>query len=240
MPDADPWRREPLEGQIRLTASFPGANMAALHAVARARLSSLRQRLLAPDAELRALADAIARRDAPARDWAERETLLAAGQQELRAIQAAWNQLDETGRLDGVPSQAGIIRWGELAAARLERLVPAVLALEEAHPALRDAVEADRAARIAALTRRVIAHAGVSWHRPPAPSDETMPPPLRAACLVARNGHGHAVTLHWRHDAANGMEWLRWQSQAGRRHEDGSIAGRDAVLAALRPLALAA
>jgi len=250
----DPWRRLPADGQIRLTTTLPGANLAALHAVARARLGMLRGRMLVPDAELRALADAVARRDAPARDWAARAALLAAGQAELRDIQDGLHQADRGGALampawdpgDGTAGRvelrgAALARWQALAAARLERLLPAVLALEQAHPALAAHFEAERAARIAALSRRLVEHGGISWHRPPAGDDAELPPPLRAATLEARNDQGHRVTLHWRHDAANDMEWLRWQSAgSGRRREDGSVAGRAAVLAALRPLALAA
>lgn len=238
-PSTDPWRCEPLEGQLRLTAILPGANLAAVHAVARGRLGLLRGRMLAEGAVLRELAAAVSRSDAPGRDWAERQALLAAGQAELADIQADLIRADVTGELPGVPAGA-LPRWHALAAARLERLVPAVLALEEAHPSLCLSFEAARAARIAALSRKLVGQHGISWHRTPGAQDETLPPPLRAASMEASNGHGQRVTLQWRHDAANDMEWLRWQSFGGKMREDGSVAGRAAVLAALRPLALAA
>lgn len=240
-----------MAGQIRLTARFPGAGLPALHAVARARLAVLRARMLAPDPVLDALAAAIERRDAAARDWAEREALLAAGQAELRQIQAEFHAADQAGLLDtlgwnGACAQpirlagCALARWQAAAAARLQSLVPAVLALEDARPVLLAGREATRTARIADLTNRLVTQAGLSWHRLPSPDDATLPPPLRAATLEARGAAGQSLTLHWRQDAANGLEWLRWQSRAGQRREDGSMAGRDAVLAALRPLALAA
>ncbi len=233
---------------MRLTATLPGANRASLHAVARARLAALRGRMLAPDPVLRELEDAVARRDPPARDWTEREALLATGQAELRDIQAGLREADHAGAVEARLEDGSTLTlrgaaldiWQTMAAARLQRLLPAVLALEEAQPALLAQCEAARAARIKALTRKLVEHSGFSWHAAPSAEDDALPPPLRAATLAASNAHGQKVTLHWRRDEANGMEWLRWQSAGGRAHEDGSVAGRAEVMAALRPLALAA
>lgn len=247
----DPWNPVAMDGQLRLAGRFPGANLTVLHAVGRARLAALRNRMLAPDPVLRELAAAMERRDAPAREWAEREALLAAGQAELEQIQAEFQAADRAGVLDTLGwhgagpapmslSGSALARWQVAAASRLQRLIPAVLALEEARPALLAEHEAARGARIGALVRRLMGHSGLSWHRLPGPADATLPTPLRAATLELQGAAGHRLTLHWRQDAANGMEWLRWQSQAGRAREDGSVAGRAAVMAVLQPLALAA
>lgn len=248
---SDRWKRQAMEGQLRLAACFPGANLAVLHAVTRARLAALRGGMLGPDPVLGALAAAVERRDAAAQEWAGREALLAAGQAELEQIQAEFCAADAAGVLDTLGWQAGrpaplrlggsaLARWQAVASARLPRLVHAVLALEEARPALLAEHEAARAARIAALARKLTGHAGLSWHKMPGPADDTLPPPLRAATLEARGAAGQRLTLHWRQDAASGMEWLRWQSQAGQARDSGSVAGRAAVLAVLQPLALAA
>ena len=251
MTTTDPWMRLAMAGQLRLTARFPGAGLAALHAVARARLAVLRARMLAPDPMLDDLAAAIERRDAAAREWAGREALLAVGQNELRQIQAEFHAADQAGVLDALGWDghraapvsirgSALGRWQMAAAARLQRLIPAVLALEEARPALLALREIARASRIAALTDTLTRQSGLAWHRVPVPEDSEMPPPLRAASLEAHGAPGQSLSLHWRHDSANGMEWLRWRSCAGRDRQDGSVAGRPAVLATLRPLALAA
>lgn len=246
----DPWQRLPMAGQVRLEARLPGQNLAALHAIARARMASLREQLLAPDAVHADLCAAIERRDDAARAVADQAAMLAAGQRELLEIQEGFAQIDRDGVLIA-PSWIGeayarvqiegsaVARWHMLAGERLDRLAPAVVALEEAMPAILRDFEEARAARIIALVRKLQDQHGFAWLSPPGPQDERCPPAIRAATLLATNGTGCSVMLRWRHDAASGQEHLSWTLHEGAARHDGS-AEDAAIPRALHPISLAA
>lgn len=246
----DPWQRLPMAGQVRLEARLPGQNLAALHAIARARMASLRDQMLAANPVHEDLRAAIERRDDAAREVATQVDMLAAGQQELQEIQQGFAQIDRDGVLVA-PSWMGdsyarvqieggaMARWQMLAGERLERLGPAVLALEEAMPAMLRDFEDARAARIVALVRKLQDQHGFAWSTPPGPDAETCPPAIRAATLLATNGTGCSVMLRWRHDAVTGQEHLSWTLHEGAARHDGS-AEDAAIPRALHPISLAA
>jgi len=246
----DPWQRLPMAGQVRLEARLAGQNLSALHAIARARMASLREQLLAPDAVHADLCAAIERRDEAARALARQAAMLGAGQQELQAIQEGFAQVDRDGVLVA-PSWVGEVctrvqiegraaaRWQMLACERLDRLAPAVLALEEAMPPMLQEFEEARAARIIALVRKLQDQHGFAWAVPPGPEDARCPPAIRAATVLATNGTGCSVMLRWRHDAAHGREHLSWSLHEGAARHDG--AAEDAAIPrALHPISLAA
>ncbi len=246
----DPWQRLPMAGQVRLEARLPGQNIAALHAIARARMASLREQLLAPHAVHEDLVAAIERRDAAARDLAVRETMLVTGQQELRDIQDGFSQVDRDGVLIA-PSWMGdayarvqidgcaLTRWQMLAGERLTRLGPAVLALENAMPTDRADFEDARAARIAALVRKLNDQHGFAWITPPTADDTACPPAIRAATLLATNGTGCSAMMRWRHDGETGQEHLSWTLHEGEARHDGN-AEQLGVQRSLQHLSLAA
>lgn len=246
----DPWQRLPMAGQVRLEARLAGQNLSALHAVARARMASLREQMLAPDPVHEDLRAAIERRDDVAREVIAQRTMLAAGQQELLEIQEGFAQIDRAGVLVA-PSWLGeahgrvqlegnaMARWQILAGERLGRLAPAVLALEEAMPAMLRDFEEARAARIVALVRKLQDQHGFAWIETPSAEHEACPPAIRAATLMATNGTGCAVMLRWRHDAASGQEHLSWTLHEGAARHDGS-AEDAAIPRALHPISLAA
>ncbi len=246
----DPWQRLPMAGQVRLEARLPGQNLPALHAIARGRMTSLREQLLAPDPVLEDLRAAIERRDDAAQELAAQAAMLAAGQQELREIQESFAQIDRDGVLVA-PSWIGeayarvqiegsaMTRWQMLAGERLDRLAPAVLALEEAMPAMQADFEEARAARIMALVRKLQDQHGFAWTTPPRPDDEICPAAIRAATLMATNGTGCSVMLRWRHDGVTGQEHLSWTLHEGAARHDGS-AEDSAIPRALHPISLAA
>lgn len=247
----DPWQRLPASGQLWLRAEMPGQNLVTLHAVARSRLAALRARALGRDPVHEDLKAALERRDEPAREWAQRQALLRAGEAELADIEAGLERagadgtldtLAWTGRAQGQLRLEGqaLSQWRAMALRRRDQLEPILRDLAAEHEALRQEVEAARAARIRALARKLTEQQGYAWHVRPDPSQDRCPPCIRAAMLEAQASPTRQLVLTWRLDEANGMEWLRWQSLDGTRREDGSVAGRAAVTAALQPVALAA
>ncbi|RVT95526.1 hypothetical protein EOD42_15040 [Rhodovarius crocodyli] len=247
----DPWQRLPATGQVWLRAEMPNQNLIALHAVARSRLALLRAKALGRDPVHEDLKAALERRDEPARDWQQRQALRAAGEAELDQIEAGLARAGEQGQLDSPGwSEAGpadfrlrgeaLDRWCTLALRRRAQLLPILEKLRAEHEVLRQEVEAARAARIRALMRKLTEQQGFSWHELPDPAQTHCPPSVRAAMLEAVGGPACHLTLTWRYDEASGLEWLRWQSQEGARLSDGSVGGREAVTAALQPVALAA
>jgi hypothetical protein len=247
----DPWQRVPVVGEVRLRAVLPGQNLATLHAVALARMAGLREHMLAPCAVHAALAAAIERRDDAARAQAQREIALAEGRREIAEISACFAQLDRDGVLVA-PAWAGeayaaaqiggaaLARWQLAAGARLERLLHAVRGLEAAQPALQAEAEQCRAARIAALARKLMDQHGYAWSMPPGPECELTPPGRRAALLLAGNAAASRVTLRWAFEEASGAERLEWSLADGATRLRDAAEGAAAVETALAPVSLAA
>ena len=247
----DPWQRLPSTGQVWLRAEMPNQNLIALHAVARSRLAQLRAKALGRDPVHEDLKAALERRDEAARDWEQRQALRAAGEAELLHIEAGLaragekGELDSPGWADGGPTDfrlrgEALESWCALALRRRAQLLPILEKLRGEHELLRQEVEAARGARIRALIRKLTEQQGFSWHEMPDPAHARCPPCVRAAMLEAVAGPTCHLTLTWRYDEASGLEWLRWQSQEGASVSDGSVGGREAVTAALQPVALAA
>lgn len=246
----DPWQRVPVVGEVRLRASLPGQNLATLHAVALARLAGLREHMLAPCAVHAALAAAIERQDEAAHAQAGRDAALAEGLREIAAIRADFARLDRDGVLvapawtgDAAAAQlsgAALARWQLAAGARLERLSQAVQGLQAAQPALLAEAEHGRAARIAALARKLMDQHGYAWSVPPDAGCELTPPGRRTALLLAGNGAAARVTLRWAFEEASGAECLEWSLADGLRRLRDAAHGAAAVEAALAPVSLAA